>query len=121
MDPQRLDLSSLDPTANSERWERLVHTIMQRAAPELARRAAAVDPVGMLSSWIRPLIPAAAALAAASAGLLLWSARDGGTAVANVPGVVEALQIPRPAADWLVEGRGPSLQDLLAALEGGDP
>jgi hypothetical protein len=118
MERERLNLSALDPAANTERWELLIGTIKQRALPELARRATARSPLVFLAGWARPMLAAAAALAAISLGVL-------GTAVeAELPGgsqavgLIEELQVPAPLATWLTEERGPTVDDLILALDG---
>lgn len=118
MERERLNLSALDPAADSERWELLVGTITRRAMPELARRAAARSPLVLLAGWARPMLAAAAVLAAISLGVL-------GTAVeTEVPGgsyasgLIEELEVPAPLATWLTEERGPTVEDLILALDG---
>lgn len=119
MDRERLDLSALDPSADPEQWERLIGAITRRAAPELARRAVTHSPALLLVSWARPMLATAAAIATISAAALAMKARSPGQEVTIARGVIEALEIPAPAAEWLDEGRAPTVDDLILVLEGG--
>lgn len=117
MEFERIDLSALDPTRDEARWEGLVRRIMDEAAPELTRRATRNDPFALLGSWARPMIAAAASIAVVSMVLLQRDSGPvelGSTASLNI---LEALEVPRPAADWLAEDRAPTVADLVTALE----
>ena len=67
-EPERLDLSALDPRRDHERWEQMVHQIMWRSTGELQRRqgSAVFGLFDGLVAWSRPALTAAAALAALS-------------------------------------------------------
>ncbi len=110
----------LDPRRDPASWERLVRRITAAAAPELARRAAEADvPRGvlvLLSEWRRPALSAAAALAAAAATVLLLA--GGPAAAGTAPGIADALGSPDPVAAWVESDAPPSLEELVAALEG---
>lgn len=118
MDPERLDLSPLDPAADAERWARLATAIARRAAPELARRAALKSPLYLLAGWARPMLSAAAALAAIAVTTLATADRTPRREAALPRGLVEVLQVPAPAATWLQEEREPTVDDLILALDG---
>ncbi len=115
MEPQRLDLSSLDPTRDQLGYERLVQRILDVAAPELARRAASNTPLAAVAGWARPALAAAAIVAAMAAGAMFQMA--GRAAEPTLGSVAEALGVPAPAADWLSEGRAPTRADLVLAME----
>ncbi|HEX7117596.1 MAG TPA: hypothetical protein VF212_02330 [Longimicrobiales bacterium] len=117
MDIERVDLSALDPAADAERWERLVRRIMAGAAPELARRAATRDPFTLLASWARPMIAAAAAITVISFAVLRRTPGPVEIGSTASRGIVEALEVPSPAADWLNEDRAPTVTDLVSVLE----
>ncbi len=117
MDTERVDLSALDPAADPDRWERLIRAIMVRAAPELARRAAGYDPFELLGTWARPMIAAAATLAVVALASLMRPRGPVELRASASLGVVEALRVPSPAADWLSEDRSPTVTDLVSALE----
>jgi anti-sigma-K factor RskA len=107
-----VDLSPLDPRRDPERWERMVHGILARAAAPAA--AVIRGPWMALAAWRRPALAAAAAVAAVS----ILALRLTSTPAPEPPTtVVEALDVPRPMSDWLVEGRGPGRQDVLVALD----
>lgn len=120
MDAERLDLSALDPTANPERQERLVRSITHHAAPELARRAAENSPIALLASWARPMLVAAAVVIVCSSAVLTMTP-DVRNPLTPDAGIVEALHVPTPVADWLTEDRAPTVGDLILALEGDAP
>jgi hypothetical protein len=115
MEPDRIDLSPLDPTADQVAYERWIRRIMDGAAPELARRASETSPLTLLLSWARPTLAAAATIAALAAGALFMTDRPGDPADRTT--VVDALGVPAPAADWLESGREPDEADLVLAME----
>ena len=92
MEPDRIDLSALDPAADPAAWERRIAELVARAAPELARRATARSP------------------------LLLLAARSGRPAGPG-PGFTDALEVPPPVNAWLVANREPTIADLIVAME----
>jgi len=107
--PEPVDLSPLDPRADHARWEGMVARIVWRAtAPR--------TPMAALVSWRRPALAAAALVAALSAGVMWW---DGQASAAASPAntVVEALEVPEPVSDWIVEGRAPHGTDVLVAVD----
>jgi hypothetical protein len=114
------DLAPLSPRLDPARWERMAAGISAAAAPELAHRAAAPD-LGLLvvlSSWARPALSAAAALAIAAGGaLVLQGAFDSreDTAVASV------LGYPSTVAAWVETGRTPSVEELVYSLDAETP
>ncbi|HEU0052875.1 MAG TPA: hypothetical protein VFQ39_06845 [Longimicrobium sp.] len=108
---QPVDLSPLDPRRDPERWERLVHGIMARAA---IPAAVVRGPWVALAAWRRPALAAAALVAAVSIVALGTTETHAAAAPATV---VEALDVPRPMSDWMVEGRDPGRQDVLVALD----
>lgn len=116
MEPERMDLSALDPTRDELRYERLVRRIVDAAGPELARRAAAATPLAMLAGWARPTLTAAAVVAVLAGSALMSTERAGAPAAAP-DNVADALGLPAPASDWLIEGREPSADDLVLAME----
>lgn len=107
--PDPIDLSPLDPRRDRERWERMVATIVRRAAAP-PRNAWAV-----LAAWQRPALAAAALVAALSAGAMWWEAST--RAIAPTETLAEALDVPQPVADWIAEGRTPDGGDLYVALD----
>lgn len=115
MEPERIDLSPLDPSADQLAYERLVRRVMDAAAPELARRAAGMDPLDLLVGWARPTLVAASIVAALAAGALFATERP--DAAPDAGSVVEALGVPSPAADWLESGREPDAGDVVLAME----
>lgn len=117
MDSERLDLTPLDPMMDEQRWERMVDGILQRARPELARRAARAGLLGVLGDWMWPAM-SAAALAAVISGAVLAQVGSRVESGAVAGGVVSALDLADPVSVWLDEERGPQVSDLIVALEG---
>ena len=116
MEPERIDLSGY--RLDKDGFEQRVHAIMRAAAPELARRAQRDGILVAVGQWLRPALAAAAIVAAIAAGALAADfSRPPETAAA--PTVAEALGVAGPAAQWLDEGRAPTVTDLMAALDDG--
>jgi hypothetical protein len=115
MEPERLDLSPLDVTADQLHHERLVRRVLEAAGPELERRRATRTALGLLGGWARPVLTAAALVAALAGGVLIATERDRPAEPAG--DVAEALGVPSPASDWLAEGREPTRSDLVLAME----
>jgi hypothetical protein len=121
MDERPIDLSPLDPTLDSERWERRIATIAALSAPELARRRmAAESPSLLLIGCFRPALSAAAVLAlCAGAALSLLIQNQNSRPEPAV--ALEALRLPAPVAQWLGEDQPPSVGDLALAIDGDKP
>ena len=119
----RFDLSALDPFADSAHADEFVRGVLSRSTFELARRRrTATEPswpglsvFGVLAGWARPAL-AAAMLAAAVSVLALRHERAQQEANS---GIVEALAVPSPVMDWLVDEREPATADLILSLERG--
>lgn len=116
MEQERVDLSPLDPETDRLAYEGLIRRVMDAAAPELARRAGPLGPLALVAGWARPTLAAAAIVAALAAGALFTTDRPQPAAL-EAAGVVEALGVPAPAADWLEDGREPTTSDLVLAME----
>ncbi len=112
-DDERIDLSELDPTADAERFERIVGVIAERAAPELRRRQESYEGFGGVMRWSRPVLAAAAVIILVSVTAL--ARKDSGLANAAEYGIAEAVGIPTALAE-LASLEAPSPEDLLAAL-----
>jgi len=83
----------------------------------VARAAAPRTALGVLVGWRRPALAAAAAIAAVSVGLLWWDPSPVAAAPEGEATVAEALEVPQPVQDWIVEGRSPAHGDLYVALD----
>lgn len=117
MDDRPIDLSTLDPALDRERWERRIASITALAAPELARRAAlAGSPAQVLLGWFRPALSAAAALALCAAAALALLA-NGAEGQSTRPAIAaEALRLPPSVARLLGEERPPTMAELSLAM-----
>ncbi len=118
MEQDRLDLSRLETRLDDERFERIVGAILQRARPELARRAARAGLLATLGDWLWPAMAAAALAAMASGAVLTRTVSTVTDPLAFAGGVVPALDVAEPVADWLDEGRSPQIGDLILVMEG---
>ena len=107
MEPRPIDLSPL--ALPDLRRERMVRAVLARA-----QTAAARGPLGVLAGWARPTLAAAAVIASVSLGALAWPAAR--PEAAQPLTIADAL-MPQPAADWIVEDRAPSEDDLLVSWE----
>ena len=114
MDTERVDLSPLDPAQDRLGYERLVRRILDAADPELARRAREAGTLALVAGWARPAVAAAAIIAAVALGGLSAIQRD---SAQPTDSMVDALGVPAPAAEWLEDGREPSAEDLVLAME----
>jgi hypothetical protein len=109
---ERIDLSGLELAAGER--DQLVASIMARSGAELRQRQVQdVSAIVALSDWMRPALAAAAVLAVLCVSVLALQ-RD---AVAPGAGYTDALDVPRPASEWMVSGRSPTVADLFVAME----
>ena len=99
-----------DPQGTPARWEAVVARIAEAAAPELARRRRAAG--GPLVRWSRPIVAAAASVAAVAAGVLLSFGMGAGGVEAQAPELRDVV-VPLEMVGWLDDGQAPSLSDLL--------
>ena len=111
-EPERFDLSALDPSGDSERWERMVGQIMWRSSSELQRRqsSAAFGLFDGLVAWARPALATAAALTLIS--LVTMSRLDQSNPLL-LSAYVRSPDLPAPMTLMIEEGEAPSVLDLL--------
>ena len=111
IEPDRLDLSPLDPMRDPARWRAVVDATLLRVDAALSRRAR--DPLSLIAAWRRPLlIAAAAALALLVPVELALETRE-----------ARAEQVQRLvalSAEWSGAERAPSGADFLRALAAGE-
>ncbi len=111
-----IDLSSLDPTRDRARFERVVASINERASDELAARRSQTNAIAMLARWKRPMLAAAAVVALIS-GTILFSVRVPPVDLApQTDGIAEAMGIPEALAQWIDDDRLPTTADLISAF-----
>jgi hypothetical protein len=116
MEPERLDLSALSARADRSAFERRIRSIVDGAAPELARRAGRGGILVLLGAWSRPALAAAATIAVVATATL-FAQRSAPSVAPAGTGVVQALGVAEPASRWLDEDVGPSVDDLVMVLE----
>jgi hypothetical protein len=114
---ERFDLTPLDPTRDSERFESAVRAIIDAASEQLAARRAGVGVFTQVAGWWKPLL-AAAAITGIVALAALASLPAGGPADGSEGGIAEAIGIPEQVASWVLEEEAPDVADLLVTLEG---
>lgn len=114
MDRDKIDLTPLAPEPGRE--DALVASILDAAAPELARRAGVQSPLLSVVLWARPMLRVAAVLAVVASATLALLDRNGAEPSASI-GVTEALNVPVPVTEWIDAERDPTTADLLLAME----
>ncbi|MBB4636427.1 hypothetical protein [Longimicrobium terrae] len=115
MQPEPFDITPLDLSAlalPARRHDRLSAAVLARARVGSAPRSPLVE----LAGWARPMLAAAAMVAAVSVGSLVWYARTPAT-LSEPLTVADALRIPAPVDAWVVDDRAPAEADLLAHWE----
>jgi hypothetical protein len=116
MNDESVDLSALDPTRDSARFNATVRAIA-RAAMD-ARSARAIERADVftdLASWSLPALLAAGLVLSVSIPALM-SARTPWSTNAQRASATEVLGIPRELTELLSSRRPVSLTDLHAAL-----
>jgi hypothetical protein len=116
MDDDRIDFSSLDPTRDRDRFDRLVGSIMEQAADELENRRATSGPLMQLVNWKRPMLAAAAVIAMVSAGVL-WQVKSP-EVEEDTTGIAEAIGVPSLLAQGIRNNDMPTTAELFEAFQG---
>ena len=107
MDPDRLDLSALDPSRDEERWETLVRAVV-------ASRSAAATPATqvlfqLVSSW-RPVLALAAAAVALAWAPAILTARERSAPPAAIADPVLST------TTWMLREQAPATAEVVAAM-----
>ena len=110
------DTAPLDPSRDTERWERMVAGITAAAAPELARRARLPAPgmMMLLADWVRPTLSAAAVMAAAAGAFLL----TGSDSAAEAASLTSEMGYSSAVVSWVDAESAPSVEEMVLDLEG---
>ncbi len=110
------DMAPLDPSRDTERWERMVAGITAAAAPELARRARLPAPgmMMLLADWVRPTLSAAAVMAAAAGAFLL----TGSDSAAEAGSLASEMGYSTSVANWVDAESAPSVEEMVLDWEG---
>ena len=111
-DPERIDLSALDPARDSEQWSRLMETTRLRIEAILEGRAGAPGLLDVLAAWSRPILAAAAVLALVF-GLADAAIAAGGGALDAASG---ARRLAALSGNSLGRGLRPTGAELMVAL-----
>jgi hypothetical protein len=115
-DPDRLDLTLLDPRADGLRFEQLVRDVRRAATPELVRRQAGPTLWGQIARWRRPIF-AVSGLVALASTVVLAVVQPSATAQTTM---AEAIGLPGQVARWVQASDKPTPGDLLG-LERSQP
>ena len=110
-DDNRLDLSSLDPTADRARLDLAMWRLMSRSGHELARRRAARSVLGQIAWWERPVLMAAAILGLVSLSTLALVSR--GAKRPSPSGWSSAIGVPAQLTGWVEVGQIPTLESAF--------
>ncbi len=117
MDEDRLDLSLME--LGPEHMDALTAKIMARVAPEIRRRRAARGALGFVTLWRGPVVAASALITAASLAAILLAGDGNADTPAATADIYDAIEIDQPIRQWLAEGRGPTLVELVTVVEEG--
>lgn len=113
--PDRLDLSPLDPTADPERFDRIVGSILARAEHDVAARRVRGSAFAQVVEWRKPTLAAAAVLLLVCAGVLLGVRVP--ESAAQYESLAEAMGVPTVLAQGIRSDRIPSAAELLFSIE----
>ena len=117
MDNDRIDFTTLDPTRDQDRFDRLVGSITDRAADELAERRATGSPLNQLVRWKRPMLAAAAVVAMVSVGVLLRvEVANAADYADETTGIAEAIGVPGLLAQGIRNNDMPTTAELFEAF-----
>jgi hypothetical protein len=110
MDERRLDLSALDPARDPGHWRTVFDATLARVDDALLHRRQ--DPLALIAGWRRPLLAvAAAALLMLVPVEVALERRE--TRAETVRGLVAV------STAWAQEGRAPTGEELLRAMDTG--
>jgi len=111
-EPDGMDLSPLDPGCDPERWSRLLEATRLRVEAALADRIASAGPLDIMGAWFRPILAAAAVLAAVlgAAGAVAGSRNPA------LGGASDARRLAVLSDNSLGRGQRPTGTQLLVAL-----
>ena len=115
MHADRIDLSAIDPRADELRWERMVGDVLR--AGGVAPAAPRPTPVLQLLRWTRPVLAAAAAVAALALPGLAGGTPDAPPRSAASP-LARALGMPAPVARWVQAERTTETDRMVLATLG---
>jgi hypothetical protein len=114
----RIDFSTLDPTANADRFARVVDSILEASGPELAARRGRLGVIAEVGRWRRPMLVAAALAAMLSIVVLnRLPTTAAAEPTAESAGIVEALGVPTALADLMRAGELPAASAVLYGME----
>lgn len=107
----------LDARTDPDRWESVVRRITTAAEPELQNLARQHAPVFVLTQWTRPVLAAAASIAALATATLVATGSPNDATESERPLTVADAITPAPVANWLLGGEWPTVEDIVYALD----
>jgi hypothetical protein len=113
MTDDRIDLSPLDPTVDSNRFDKIVSQVMERAGGELEARRARTSALAQVVSWRRPMLAAAAVLLLLCGGVLFRVRVPEAASEVEYEGIAEAMGVPTVLAQGMRSDQLPSAAELL--------
>ena len=111
-DNRPVNLEALDPTVDTERFDRMISSIMDESGDELASRRAPYGVMAELGRWRRPMMAAAAVAAVLSVITLTRIPVASPNDDVRAEGIVEALGVPTELAQWIGSEELPSAADI---------
>jgi hypothetical protein len=110
MDPDRLDLSALDPTHDRVRWEKMVRSVASRG---LARGSRPSEVLAQLVAWWRPALAMAAAAVALSWLPAFLASPSRGRAVREATPFADPVL---STTSWVLRDRSPETAEVIASI-----
>jgi hypothetical protein len=106
---EQVDLTPLDPCADTARFERMVARVLHAAGPELSRRQTVLSIWDLLARWRRPVLATSGLLATAALVVLLGTR----PATTSRTSLAEACGVPAEWVRWAQAARNPTPAELL--------
>jgi hypothetical protein len=110
-DPDRIDLSPLDPARDPARWEQLLAATRLRVDAVLAARPVPIDLLTVVAGWTRPILAAAALALTLLSAALAAAGRSVGR-----PGPTSQAERLAALSVGFADGHAPTGADLARAL-----
>lgn len=116
-DESPLDLSALAHDSDPAAHDRAIGAILREVEAELARRRVAGTAIGQVARWWRPILPLAAVLTLAAAGVLTQVTPAETSTDSTTPAFSQWLGVPTPVSSWLETDLSPSPAQVFKAFE----
>jgi hypothetical protein len=107
----------LDARTDPDRWEAAVRRITVAAQPQLDVLARENAPVFLITRWTRPVLAAAASIAALATATLVATGGAENAVTSDRPLTVADAITPEPVANWLLGGAWPTVDEIVYAMD----